>query len=140
MSGNVVRSEKLLAREGDVDLDAVLESNPTQVAECERQYNRKWDELAEFCGISWRAGEGGLPPVGLFSDERLAKYFSALLMQFGPVASRRKTTLAAINDALKKVGLPNVCDFPHNYPKLSVVLKVVVIIAYLLFLLTFLCF
>jgi len=122
MSG-VGRQKGLVATENDIDLDAVLVENPTQVADCERQYNRKLKELATFCGSDWSVEKGGLPPAELFTDERLAKYFSALLKEFGAVSSRRKTTLAAINDTLKKIGLPNVCDFPHSYPKLSVVLK-----------------
>lgn len=118
------RCEPLLVKETDVDLDAVVSGNPSQMLAAERQYNRKLVELATFCGVDWSPESGTLPPVELFSDVRLAKYFAALLEQYGAGASRRKTSLAAINDALKKLGLPNIWEFKHEYPKLSLILKV----------------
>jgi len=99
----------LLAKEVDIDLNAVISGERTQLVETERQYTCKLKELADFCGVQWNP-DHGLAPSELFSDDRLAKYLHALLEQFGPGQSRRKTTLAAINDCLKKHGLPR----PHK--------------------------
>jgi len=117
-------ASKMIATEDDVDLEAVLQGKPTQMAAAARQYGVKIEQLATFCKVDWKADSGTLSPAELFSEARLEKFFSGLLQQYGPVLSRRKTTLAAVNDALKKLGLPNVISEPHHYPKLHVVLQV----------------
>jgi len=119
-----VGASKLLITEKDVDIDEVVEGNPTQMAETARQYAVKLAEFASFCESDWDAESGTLPPSDLFTDVRLAKYFSALLSQFGPANSRRKTTLAALNDAMVKLGIKNIFSAEHDYPKLMTVLKV----------------
>jgi hypothetical protein len=55
-----------------------------------------------------------LPPIGLFTDERIAKYFIAMLNFYGPNNSRKKSNAAAINDCLGKLGLKNLFDFAHE--------------------------
>jgi hypothetical protein len=65
-----------------------------------------------------------LPPIGLFTDERIAKYFIAMLNFYGPNNSRKKSNAAAINDCLGKLGLKNLFDFAHEWPKTTVALKV----------------
>lgn len=48
----------------------------------------------------------------------------ALLKEFGPAESRRKTTLAAINDCIKKLGKKELYD-TSCYPKLNIILQVI---------------
>lgn len=131
----------LIATEDDVNLEAMLASNPTQLAECERQYRVKVVEFCRFCKVPWDPTTAQLAPVDIFTDDRLAKFLGALLQQYGPSDSRRKTTLAALNDMMKKLGKRNLYDTEH-YPKLHVILQVndwCNYFAYVLFYYLYLC-
>ena len=98
--------------EDDVDLNASLLARPTQMDATKKQYDSKIREFAKFCHVLWSGPE--LPPIGLFTDERIAKYFIAMLNFYGPNNSRKKSNAAAINDCLGKLGLKNLFDFAHE--------------------------
>ena len=121
----------LQATEDDVDLDEIITGNPTQLKECERQYRIKIEEFTTFCRVEWNSAVSKLPPEEIFTDERMAKYLGDLLAQFGPGESRRKTTLAALNDSLKKLGKKNLYE-ADSYPKLNIIIQVLLFIYYII--------
>jgi hypothetical protein len=82
MSNPVVAGRsKMVVTEDDVDIDEVLGTNPTPMAEAARQYAVKIKALATFCKSDWKADSGSLPPVDLFTDVCLAKFFAAVLQE-----------------------------------------------------------